>query len=248
VPFYVSAQGNTRAMWIAAKPVQPTGGAAMSSASAIAFPPIQPPGTTPGQVYLGAFRGVLDDPAGTPPPDEQGRLYRTSDFGQTWTSSVGVDPAHRLPNVPIYVVKYDPVSPTTIYAGTELGVYLSLDDGATWDRMGDGLPVVPVRDLYVAKNQDFIRVATFGRGLWEIYPSAAANRGASGNGDYDRNQQLDWIDVAALASRLGTTPATTEPPRYTWLLDISGDGQASPTQAIDDADLAALIGKLGGAP
>ena len=248
VPFYVSAQGNTRAMWIAAKPVQPTGGAAMSSASAIAFPPIQPPGTTPGQVYLGAFRGVLDDPAGTPPPDEQGRLYRTSDFGQTWTSSVGADPAHRLPNVPIYVVKYDPVSPTTIYAGTELGVYLSLDDGATWDRMGDGLPVVPVRDLYVAKNQDFIRVATFGRGLWEIYPSAAANRGASGNGDYDRNQQLDWIDVAALASRLGTTPATTEPPRYTWLLDISGDGQASPTQAIDDADLAALIGKLGGAP
>ncbi|MEO7734970.1 MAG: hypothetical protein ABIY55_28710, partial [Kofleriaceae bacterium] len=248
VPFYVTAQGNTPSIWIAAKPVQPTGGAAMAAASAIAFPSVLPAGTTPGQVYLGAFRGVLDDPAQTPPPDDQGRLYRTRDFGQTWTSSVGADPAHRLPNVPIYIVKYDPVSPATIYAGTELGVYLSLDDGATWDRMGDGLPIVPVRDLYVARNQEFIRVATFGRGLWEIYPSASANHGAAGNGDYDRDQQIDWTDVAALASRLGTTPATREPPRYTWLLDVSGEGHDPPVQAIDDADLAALVAKLGGAP
>jgi hypothetical protein len=248
VPFYVTAQGNTPSTWVAANPVQPTGGAAMSAASAIAFPPVPPVGTMPGQVYLGAFRGVLDDPAATPPPDDQGRLYRTSDFGQTWRSSVGADPAHRLPNVPIYVVKYDPVSVTTIYAGTELGVYVSLDDGATWDRMGDGLPIVPVRDLYVARNQEFIRVATFGRGLWEIFPSAGANHGAAGNGDYDRNQHIDWIDVAALASRLGTTPATLEPPRYTWLLDVSGVGQDPPVQAIDDHDLDALLVHLGVAP
>jgi len=248
VPFYVTAQGATPSTWVAAQPVRPTGDARMSTASSIAFPPVLPPGTAPGQVYLGAFVGVLDDPAQTPPPDDQGRLYRTTDFGQTWTSAVGADPAHRLPNVSVYVVKYDPVVPTTLYAGTELGVYLSTDDGATWDRMGEGLPIVPVRDLYVARNQDFIRVATFGRGLWEIYPSASAERGASGNGDYDRNQRIDWIDIAASAARLGVTPATTLPPLYSWIMDVSSEGDQPPVQAIDEADLAAVLATFGGRP
>jgi hypothetical protein len=248
-PFFVTTQGNTMSTWTAAQPVQPAGTTAhMAAASSIAFPPVLPDGTAPGQVYLGAFVGALDDALRTPPPDGQGRLYRTRDFGQTWTSIVGADPAHRLPNVAVFVVKYDPVSPTTIYAGTDLGVYVSLDDGATWDRMGDGLPMVPVRDLYIARNQEFIRVATFGRGLWEIYPSATASHGALGNGDYDRNLQIDWVDVAAMASRLGATPASAQPPFYSWLLDVSAAGHDPPLQAIDDADLTTLLAKLGDRP
>lgn len=249
VPFFVTAQGNTMSTWIAAQPVQPAGTTGhMSAASSIAFPPVPAAGTQPGQVYIGAFVGALDDPARTPPPDDQGHLYRTLDFGQTWTSIVGTDPAHRLPNVAVWVVKYDPVSPRTIYAGTDLGVYVSLDDGAAWDRMGDGLPIVPVRDLYVARNQEFIRVATFGRGLWESYPSATAGQGAPGNGDYDRNQQIDWVDVAAMGSRLGVTPATPQPPFYSWILDLSGAGHDPPLQAIDEADLTALLTRFGGSP
>jgi hypothetical protein len=114
--------------------------------------------------------------------------------------------------------------------------------------MGDGLPMVPVRDLYVARNQEFIRVATFGRGLWEIYPSATASQGALGNGDYDRNQQIDWVDVAAMASRQGVTPATSQPPFYSWILDVSAAGHDPPVQAIDAADLSALLNKFGGRP
>jgi hypothetical protein len=252
VPFYVTISGDARVPWLAAEPVQlphPSGMLrTMSAASSIAFPPVLPPDTTPGQVYIGAFAGVLDDGEQTPPADDQGRLYRTTDFGKTWRSIVGADPAQRLPNVSIYVVKYDPVSPTTIYAGTELGVYVSRDDGETWGRLGEGLPIVPVRDLYVARNQEFIRVATFGRGLWELFPSATAPRGAAGNGDYDRDQAIDWVDVAAMASRLGTTPATTEAPLYTWILDVSAEGHDPPVQAIDEADLGALVDKLGGRP
>jgi hypothetical protein len=161
---------------------------------------------------------------------------------------VGADPAHRLPNVAVYVVKYDPVTPTTIYAGTEIGVYISLDNAATWNRFGDGFPMVPVRDIYVAKNQEFIRVATYGRGFWEIYPSATAARGVSGNGDYDRNLRLDWIDLAAMASRQGVTPAVQTAPLYTWLLDMTAAGGATPTQSIDGSDLEALLAKFGGHP
>jgi hypothetical protein len=250
-PFFVTTQGNTMTTWTAAKPVTPVPAIGtlpqprLTGASSIDFPPVTPAGKTPGQVFIGSFVGIMNN--GVPPPDDKGRLWRTTDGGLTWTSIVGANPAHRLPNVPVYVVKYDPVTPTTIYAGTDLGVYFSIDDAATWNRMGDGFPMIPARDLYVAKNQDFIRVATYGRGLWEIYPSAAANQGSPGNGDYDGNVKIDWVDLGAMASRLGTTPADTTAPRYTWILDITGSG-SPPTQKIDDADLTALLASFGGLP
>jgi hypothetical protein len=85
--------------------------------------------------------------------------------------------------------------------------------------------------------------------MWEIYPSATANQGAPGNGDYDRNLRYDWVDLGAMASRLGTTPATTAPPLYTWIDDITSDtGVATPEQQIDDADLTALLALFGGQP
>jgi hypothetical protein len=246
-PFYYTTAGNTPSTWVVASPVQPTGTAArLTGPSSMDFPPVLPPGTQKGQVFIGSFVSILND--GSMVPDDKGRLYRTTDFGKTWTSIVGADPAHRLPNVPVYVVKYDPVTPTTIYAGTELGVYVSTDDAATWNRMGDGFPMIPVRDIYVARNQEFIRVATYGRGFWEIYPSASANQGVAGNGDYDRNLRIDWIDLAAMASRQGVTPAAQTAPLYTWLLDINGAGSTAPTQSIDTADLEALLSKFGGHP
>ncbi len=248
-PFLFTTTGNTPATWTFAKPVFPTGSTPrLTGASSIDFPPVLPGGTQPGQVFIGAFTGTMNDTARTPPPDDQGHLYRTTDFGQTWTSIVGADPDHRLPNVPVYVVKYDPVTPTTIYAGTDLGVYISTDDAATWERMGDNFPIIPARDIYVAKNQDFIRVATYGRGLWEIYPSATANHGADGNGDYDRNLKIDWIDLAAMSSRLGETPTATTAPLYSWIMDMTGAGSDPPVQSIDEADLTALLATFGGHP
>ncbi|MCE9572672.1 MAG: hypothetical protein K8W52_05905 [Deltaproteobacteria bacterium] len=244
-PFYVTTQGNTKVDWTVAQPVHPLGDdVRLTGASSIDFRP----GSQAGQEFIGAFVDTMNDPDRTPPPDDKGRLWRTKDGGQTWTSIVGADPAHRLPNVPVYVVKYDPITPMTIYAGTDLGVYITTDDAVTWNRMGDGFPMVPVRDMYVAKNQEFIRVATYGRGLWEIYPSADASHGAAGNGDYDRNVKLDWIDLAAMSSRLGVTPATTTKPLYSWIMDISGAGSDPPVQAIDGADFDALLANFGGHP
>lgn len=245
-PFYVTTQGNTKVNWTAAKPVT-VGASRLTGASSIDFPPTYAAGQTPGQVFIGAFAGTLNNATRSAPPDDKGHLWRTTDGGQTWTSIVGADPAHRLPNVPVYVVKYDPIEANTIYAGTDLGVYITLDGGTTWDRMGEGFPMVPVRDIYVAKNQDFIRVATYGRGLWEIYPSAGANHGAPGNGDYDRNLQLDWVDLGAMAARQGVTPANTTPPYYSWIMDMN-TSNTGPVSAIDVDDLTSFLAKFGGHP
>ena len=88
-----------------------------------------------------------------------------------------------------------------------------------------------------------MRAATFGRGLWEIYPSATAAKGVPGTGDWDRNQQIDFLDVLATANRLGTTPATTVAPFYDWNQDLQGT-----VNTIDEQDLEQLLSRFGGRP
>jgi hypothetical protein len=102
-----------------------------------------------------------------------------------------------------------------------------------------------VNDLFISKNQSLLRIATFGRGIWEIYPSSSAPGGVLGDGDFDLNLQIDWVDLAALASRMGTTPATTSWPTYSWIDDMS----SVPTKAlIDDSDLTTLLARFGSHP
>jgi hypothetical protein len=91
-----------------------------------------------------------------------------------------------------------------------------------------------------------LRVSTYGRGLWEIYPHSEA-AGSPGNGDWDHSGVIDFLDLAALASRLGATAgtATAVPPapRYDSAVDLAGVA----TQ-IEDADLSALLAKFGSTP
>src|SRR5207248_624147 len=143
-------------------------------------------------------------------------------------------------------VRYDPgdASNNTVYVGTQLGIYRSQDGGATWQRYGFGMPMVRVDDLYIAKNQTLIRAATYGRGVWEIYPTAGASKGVNGDGDFDRDQKIDWVDLAAMGSRLGNTPATSGWPTYSWIDDIV-PGAAPPVDKIDDSDLSALLQRFG---
>lgn len=75
-----------------------------------------------------------------------------------------------LPNVPVARLLVSPLDKNTIYAATFLGVYRSTDAGATWSRFGAGLAMVEVDDLYLAPDGSFLRIATFGRGVWEIHP------------------------------------------------------------------------------
>ena len=85
--------------------------------------------------YIAATRYKLDD---TRP-----YLYKTEDYGQTWTLITTGIPDDEFTRV----IREDPNQRGLLYAGTETGIYVSFDDGEHWQRMGGNLPVAPIYDL-----------------------------------------------------------------------------------------------------
>ena len=72
-----------------------------------------------------------------------------------------------LADVPVNAFAIDPVMPTRLFAGTDLGVYTSTDGGATWAPYTTGMPVVTVFDMAIHPSARILRIATHGRGMWE---------------------------------------------------------------------------------
>jgi photosystem II stability/assembly factor-like uncharacterized protein len=96
------------------------------------------------------------------------RVIKSTDGGNTFTAASG-SVANRLPNVPInkLLVSNRDASGQTVYAATWIGVYVTTDGGANWTLFGSGLPTVNVTDLYMPTDGSYLRVSTFGRGVWE---------------------------------------------------------------------------------
>mgnify|MGYP002780185318 CR=1 FL=1 len=122
-----------------------------------------------GTAYLAANRFQLDDNAPY--------LFRTTDYGLTWTridgGSEDATGARRAPSaggIPAdeftRVIREDTERPGLLYAGTERGIWASLDDGATWVSLRRNLPPVPVHDIAV-KDGDVI-AGTHGRSFWVL--------------------------------------------------------------------------------
>lgn len=89
-------------------------------------------------------------------------VYRTTDYGESWTSLV-TDAIEGY----AHVIKQDPVNPRLLFLGTEWGLYLSLDGGGAWARFEEGIPPrVSVRDLYIHPRWHDLVIATHGRGIY----------------------------------------------------------------------------------
>ncbi|MFN2635999.1 MAG: WD40/YVTN/BNR-like repeat-containing protein [Gemmatimonadaceae bacterium] len=105
-----------------------------------------------GTAYVAANRYQLDD--------MRPYLYKTNDYGATWTSIAAGIPSTEFTRV----VREDPERQGLLYAGTERGVWISFNDGATWQSLRRNLPLVPIHDLTI-KEGDLI-AATHGRSFW----------------------------------------------------------------------------------
>ncbi|MFN2405725.1 MAG: hypothetical protein ABR594_06695 [Pyrinomonadaceae bacterium] len=108
-----------------------------------------------GSAYYAVYRWLLGD--------YQPYIYRTDDYGKTWTRLT--DGKNGIPaDWPTRVVREDPDRAGLLYAGTEFGMFISFDNGARWQPFQLNLPNVPVTDIKVHRK-DLI-VATQGRAFW----------------------------------------------------------------------------------
>ncbi len=94
--------------------------------------------------------------------DHKPYLYATSDYGKTWTNITGDLPQGGSS----YVIREDPVNPNLLFAGTEFGVYLTLDRGRHWMQLKNNLPTVGVRAMAIQARDHDLVVGTFGRAIW----------------------------------------------------------------------------------
>lgn len=106
-----------------------------------------------GTAYA-AFDGHRSD-------DYAAYLYKTTDFGETWTSIKG-----NLPFGWIHVVREDLRNKNLLFVGMEFGIYASLDGGETWFSLNNNLPTVAVRDIAVHPRENDLIIGTHGRGIW----------------------------------------------------------------------------------
>ena len=96
------------------------------------------------------------------------RAFASSDGGASWAAISRTGKPNGLPDVPVETLEQDPADANVLWAGTYVGVYRSPDRGGTWARYGTGLPSVPVMAIAILPDGSKMRVATFGRAIWEI--------------------------------------------------------------------------------
>jgi photosystem II stability/assembly factor-like uncharacterized protein len=116
---------------------------------------VEPSPHRASKAYVAVYRYLLDD--------WQPYIYRTEDYGRTWTRlTTGQNGVPK--DSPTRVVREDPDREGLLYAGTEFGMFISFDDGAFWQSFQLNLPATPVTDIKV--HQKDLVLSTMGRSFW----------------------------------------------------------------------------------
>ena len=154
-------------------------------------------------------------------------LYKTTDYGKTWTKITnGINAEHFT-----RVLREDPKRKGLLYAGTETGMYVSFNDGKNWKPFQLNLPIVPITDLTIKDNN--LIVATQGRSLWMIDDLTVVHQ--LYNADLDSNLLFKPKDTYRMSGggRTGSKTEGTNHPNgvmtYFNLKDLKDDDKVSLT-------------------
>ena len=178
-----------------------------------------------GRAYIAAYRFMREH-------DLKPYLYRTDDYGATWT--LLTDGKNGIPeDFPTRVVREDPRQPGLLYAGTEFGFFVSFNAGKNWQPLQMNLPVTPITDIKVHRND--LVISTMGRSAWimdnvtPLQQLAAIANGAprptggaeDGSGPFGFDEQaaslpsmLIFAPKEAIRLRTVLSPATPDAPEY----------------------------------
>ncbi|MEO7713735.1 MAG: hypothetical protein ABIV10_12540 [Gemmatimonadaceae bacterium] len=132
-------------------------------------------------------------------------LYRSTDYGQTWSSIAADLPASVVP----HVIREDMIAPRLLYLGTEFGLFASGDGARSWRSLRANLPTVPVNDLVIQPRDDALVLGTHGRGIWIL--------------DDLRPLRAMLTDTSSAPMRLAPLPAVVHQQRLAARISHSGD-------------------------
>jgi photosystem II stability/assembly factor-like uncharacterized protein len=96
-------------------------------------------------------------------PTKPGKVFKSTDRGQTWSNISG-----NLPDVPVSAFAINPNNVNQIWVGTDVGVYHTYNGGATWSSYRYNMPIVAIMDLKYNATTGYLTVSTHGRGAWRI--------------------------------------------------------------------------------
>jgi uncharacterized protein (TIGR03437 family) len=144
-------------------------------------------------------------------PATPGHVFLTNDRGQSWQDISG-----NLPDVPVSSVALNPALVNTIYIGTDLGVFQTADGGATWERLGNGMPRVATFMLRYHAASNTLVAATHGRGMFRLTTARSLATVSAAN--FSASSIASESIVAAFGTGLATqTAAATALPLPTTL-------------------------------
>jgi len=139
---------------------------------------------SPGTAYV-TYTGYRQD-------DFRPYVYKTTDYGQTWTSIAG-----NLPNKAISVIREDPRNPNVLFVGADFGLYVTIDGGKVWTELKNNLPTQPVHDLVIHPRESDLIVGTHGRGFFvtDVSPLEELNDKVLAADLYlfDVQPQVKWV-------------------------------------------------------
>ena len=145
---------------------------------------IEPSPHNPSAAYVAAHRYRLGDYSPL--------LFRTTDYGRTWLRIDDGIPESEF----TWVIRADTERDGLLYAGTELGVHVSFDDGGVWQSLQSNLPVVAVHDMKVKGNE--LAVATHGRSFWILDDLAVVRQAASADAAAGAGAKLHLFEPASV--------------------------------------------------
>ena len=133
---------------------------------------------------------------------DNNKVFLTTNSGASWQNIT-----YNLGNMPIRTVVIDNDNDSTIYVGSEIGVYKKGMDSNTWELFNENLPNPTIKDLEIVKGSNMLRAATWGRGLWECklpnkenYPSVVKTRISNQPTDTTPKEGVDQFITSTIMS------------------------------------------------
>lgn len=163
---------------------------------------VEPSHHNPSKAYIAVLRYQLGD--------WKPYIYKTESMGKSW--ELLTDGTNGIPaNYPVRVIREHPEKEGLLFAGTEFGMFISFDDGKSWNDFQQNLPVTPITDIKI-KDNDLV-LSTMGRGFWILddINSLLHHNGSSSQNIFYVDKQIIRYQAPGVRTNMSEVPQYERP-------------------------------------